>query len=85
MPQDGSLTVGDLAGKLEVLNVACSKCKRRGRYRISTLLAQLGPNGRLTEWRAAIMADCPKVLAASHWDACGAHLPDLVRLFSGPR
>jgi hypothetical protein len=80
MPRDGSLTFSDLVGKLDVLTVTCPKCDRRGRYRVASLLAQLGPDARLTDWRAKLIADCPKVLAASHWDACRAHMPDLVGL-----
>lgn len=81
MPLDGSLTVSDLVGKLDVLTIVCSKCGRRGRYQVARLMTDLGPDARLTEWRAAMIADCPKVLAASHWDACGAYMPDLVQLF----
>ncbi len=39
---------------------------RHGRYRVARLLEELGPDGRLTEWRSALMADS-KVKAGSHW------------------
>jgi hypothetical protein len=32
MPRDGAIIFGDLVGKLDVLEVACEKCGRRGRY-----------------------------------------------------
>jgi hypothetical protein len=32
MPRDGAIIFGDLIGKLDVLNVACDKCERAGRY-----------------------------------------------------
>ena len=80
MLRDGSITVSDLVGRLDTLTVACSKCGRHGRYRVARLLKELGPDGRLTEWRAALVADCPRVEAGSHWDACGWQMPDLVGL-----
>lgn len=80
MPRDGSLTVSDLVGKIDTLTVTCAKCGRHGRYQVDRLLEELGPDGRLTEWRAQLMADCPKVLAGSHWDACQCQMPDLVGL-----
>lgn len=80
MPRDGSLTFSDLAGRLEVLNVACDKCGRRGRYHVARLVAEHGPDRKVTDWRAALLADCPKVQAASHWDACAARMPDLAGL-----
>src|SRR5262245_51617745 len=54
MPRNGSITVGDLVGKLEFLTLECNKCGRRGRYRVSKLLAELGPDGMLTYWSERI-------------------------------
>jgi len=31
MPSSGSITVGDIARRLEYLNLVCDKCGRRGR------------------------------------------------------
>jgi hypothetical protein len=38
MPRDGAIIFRDLVGKLEVLNVECDKCGRRGRYLIDRLI-----------------------------------------------
>jgi hypothetical protein len=32
MPRDGAIIFGDLIGKLDVLQVECVKCGRKGRY-----------------------------------------------------
>jgi hypothetical protein len=32
MPRDGAIIFRDIVGKLDVLNVECAKCGRRGRY-----------------------------------------------------
>ena len=81
MPRNASITVGDLAGKLEFLELTCAKCGRRGRYRVSTLLAELGPDGMLTYWHERMIANCPRVQRKDFSDWCGASSPDLVRLF----
>jgi hypothetical protein len=35
MPRDGATIFGDLIGKLDTVRVACGKCGRSGRYRLS--------------------------------------------------
>jgi hypothetical protein len=40
----------DLLGKLGVLVVACEKCGRSGRYRVTTLANATGWDGKLTDW-----------------------------------
>ena len=37
------LTPSDLAGKLDVLQVSCTKCERTGRYPIARLIETIGP------------------------------------------
>jgi hypothetical protein len=44
MSNEGSITPADLVGKLEYLAVVCEKCGRRGRYSVTRLVEQLGPN-----------------------------------------
>jgi hypothetical protein len=38
MPREGAIIFRDLVGKLEVLNVECDKCGRRGRYHLHRLI-----------------------------------------------
>jgi hypothetical protein len=51
---------GDIAGKLDLLRVECTKCNRKGRYNVRKLIEQygrkrqhvemdVGPEGRLSE------------------------------------
>jgi hypothetical protein len=54
------MTPSDLIGKLDVLHVECAKCDRRGRYRVSKLVIELGPDAKLTDWLSALTADCPQ-------------------------
>ena len=80
MPRDGSLTPRDLVGKFDVLAVACDKCGRTGRYRVTTLAERIGWDGRLTDWLTEITADCPRRRAAAISDQCHARCPDLPKV-----
>ena len=71
MPRDGSITAGDLVGRFEYLTVRCDKCGQAGRYRVSRLVEEIGPDGKLTDWKWRITADCPRRQAARISDCCG--------------
>ncbi len=38
-------------------------------------------DGRLTDWRTDLTADCPRRIAANISDQCGARFPDLSRVY----
>ena len=38
MPRDGAIIFRDLVGKLDVRNVTCDRCGRRGRYHLHKLI-----------------------------------------------
>ena len=61
MPRDGAIIVGDLVGKLDVLEVACDKCGRKGRYAVARLIEQRGRDAKVVDFLADITADCPKI------------------------
>jgi hypothetical protein len=44
------VTPADLLGRIEMLDVACSKCERRGRYRVQSIIREVELDGRLTDW-----------------------------------
>jgi hypothetical protein len=75
-----AVTSADLLGRIEMLNVVCSKCERQGRYRVQTIIREVGLDGALTDWFARISADCPRRKSGQFSDWCGIHSPDLVRL-----
>ena len=43
------LTFGDIAGKLTMLRVECTRCERKGRYNVAKLLAQHGHRGNMSK------------------------------------
>jgi hypothetical protein len=80
MPRDGAIIFSDLIGKLDVLVVECSKCERRGVYPVRRLIERHGTDAKLTDWKDAITADCPRRIKASYSDQCGASCPDLPKV-----
>ena len=60
MPREGAIIFRDLVGKLEVLNVECDKCGRRGRYHLHRLIERYGIDAKLFDWSDEITADCPR-------------------------
>jgi hypothetical protein len=79
MPRDGATIFRDIVGKLDVLNVECDKCGRRGRYHVHWLIESYGIDAKLFDWSDGITADCPRKIAKNMYDACGARCPDLSR------
>jgi hypothetical protein len=64
-----------------VLAVACDKCGRDGRYRLTTLADATGRDGKLTDWLYGLTRDCPRKLKPGYSDPCGARCPDLPKVF----
>jgi hypothetical protein len=60
MPQRAYLVFGDIAGKLDVLRVECTKCPRKGRYSVRKFIEKYGRSGNMTKWREQLNGDCPK-------------------------
>ena len=58
LPLDG--TIGGLVGMLDVLRIECPTCNRTGRYNVECLVAELGPNYRLTDWLHEQTLNCPQ-------------------------
>lgn len=63
-----------------MLHVVCDKCGREGRYAVRRLVEQRGPDATVIDRLAEITADCPRKIARSMSDQCGARCPDLVRV-----
>ena len=73
----GAIIFSDLIGKLDVLNVACEKCGRAGRYPLRRLIDDRGRDAKVIDWLDELTADCPKdiarntnnhaVRAVAHW------------------
>jgi hypothetical protein len=77
----GSISLGDVAARARYLDVACSRCERRGRYALARLVANLGADFPMTSL-ASHLADCPR-RAAAHGQRCDVFYPGLGKLMDG--
>ena len=71
------LTFGDIAGKLEMLRVECTRCPRKGRYSVAKLIAQHGLHGNMSKCVSDLRGDCPKRNAPHLHERCDLICPDL--------
>jgi hypothetical protein len=81
----GSTTLGELRGKLTMLEIACSKCDRRGLLRLDRLIAEHGARMGLPVLGQLLAADCPRSASVGIHDRCGVNFPQLPALFMQPR
>jgi hypothetical protein len=61
---------GDIAGQLSVPRVECTRCQRKGRYRVAKLIAQYGCERNMSEWMSEPKVDCPKRGAPQLHERC---------------
>ena len=54
MSSRGSITIGELQGKLTMLDIACHRCERRGRVSLARLIEEHGADTGLPDlWEAS--------------------------------
>jgi hypothetical protein len=61
--------------------VACSRCERRGRYRIDNLIGRHGANAGVRIIVTELTADCPQRDSAALMERCDGLFPGLPTLF----
>jgi len=71
MSSSGAVTLGEIAGRLLMLEVACSHCERHGRLDVAKLIERHGADTRLPDLRVNLAGDCPRIGAASIDERCG--------------
>ena len=75
------LIFGDIAGKLDVLNVECNtNCARKGRYRVQRLIEVYNRKGNMSKWLSDLKGDCPKRDVHSLHERCDLVCPDLPKV-----
>ncbi|MFL5335344.1 MAG: hypothetical protein ACJ8H8_19705, partial [Geminicoccaceae bacterium] len=70
-----AVTLGDLVGRLDRLEIRCKRCDRQGRVRLTKLIAEHGAELGLPELAVLLAADCTKVAATNQADRCFVHFP----------
>lgn len=73
------IMLGDVAARVDRLEVTCSPCERHGTLSTARLLAELGPGYAMPELLAALTAGCPQ--RAERLPRCRANFPQLPKLF----
>jgi hypothetical protein len=62
----GSITLGELVGKVTMLEIACSKRDRRGLLRLDRLIEEHGAGIGLPVLGEMLAGDCPKARTVSN-------------------
>jgi len=78
--QRADLTFGDIARKLHVLLIECTRCQRKGRYSVAKLIAQYGRRGNMTKWMSDLRGDCPNRNHPQMHRRCDLICPDLPKV-----
>jgi hypothetical protein len=73
--------LSEVAARIEWLDIACTRCDRRGRLSTARLVAEHGPTMPLPELRMILAGDCPRRNSGSVAERCDPYWPDLGRLF----
>jgi len=81
MGKNGSILLGELAARASHIGIECSRCDRKGRYRIAKLVARLGEHFPMTDLGAEL-ADCPRRSATAHHEQCDVFFPKLPQIMS---
>lgn len=82
MNTPGSVALADVVAKASHLDIPCSRCDRRGRYRLARLVDQFGGDFPMTDLGAEL-ANCPHQNAASHSERCDVFFPGLIAILQG--
>lgn len=82
MKRPGSVALQDVAERTTELEVACSRCERRGKYATARLVAKFGPDFPMTEL-GAVLANCPRKNAPVY-ERCDVYFPHLAELMNPP-
>jgi hypothetical protein len=65
MRTPGSVAPGDVAARATRIDVACSRCERRGRYPLARLVNTHGPDFAMTDLGAEL-ANCTRRMHRHH-------------------
>jgi hypothetical protein len=74
-------TPGEIAARASMMQVASSRCERRGRYRLDNLIARHGADAPVRVIVPGLTADCPQRDSVVLMERCDILFPDLLKLF----
>jgi hypothetical protein len=74
-------TLGEIEARRSMLTVACSRCERRGRYRLDALIGRHGAHASARVTVPELTADCTQWRSAALMELCDILFPGLRALF----
>jgi hypothetical protein len=81
MSNRGSITLGEVKGKLAMLEVACHRCDRKGRVSVERLIEEHGADTGLPDLWESLAGDCQHARSTALNNRCAIYYPQLPALF----
>ena len=81
MSNRGSITLGELQGKLDLLDIPCHRCERSGRVSLARLIEEHGADTGIPDLWQNLAGDCPQARSAALNNRCAIYYPQLPALF----
>ncbi|MDP9648713.1 hypothetical protein J2793_004179 [Paraburkholderia caledonica] len=82
--RNGSICLSDVAARATHIELACTRCERRGRYRLEGLIRQFGPDLGIPDLAEQI-APCPNRNSSNFNVRCDVFYPGLGALMRGEK
>src|SRR4051794_13905191 len=79
--KDNAITLGNVAAKFTMLEIAYRRCERRGWLQVDRLIEQHGADMGLPELGDILRSNCPKRESVSTSERCSLYYPQLLRLW----
>jgi hypothetical protein len=83
MSSRGSITLGELVGKLDLLEIRCHRCERHGRVSLARLIDEHGADMGLPNLWETLAGDCQFARSTAMHNRCAIYYPQLPGLFLG--
>ena len=80
MSNRGSITLSELHGKLDLLEIKCHRCDRRGRASLARLIEEHGADTGLPDLWESLAGDCPNARTTALNSRCAIYYPQLPAL-----
>ena len=81
MSNRGAITLGELTGKLDLLEIKCHRCERHGRVSLARLIDEHGANTGLPDLWESLAGGCPNAQTTAVHNRCAIYYPQLPALF----
>ena len=81
MSNRGSITLGELKGKLDLLEIKCHRCERHDRVSLARLIDEHGADAGLPDLWESLAGDCPNARTTAVHNRCAIYFPQLPALF----